>query len=510
MDTLTECMGRWQADPFEMVRAFGVNPDPDGGDEYCLTTHQVDIIKAYAYGLSQPSDSIYRFLSVKSGQGGGKTFTENFIAAHWVARFHGAKMRVLANSMDQLKDVWMSEFRQTLARSPIEWMTDFFRVRTKDIQIGGDPDWGIRMLSAKDETATAGRHHKHLGIIIDEISGVDRSIIETILGTLTNEDKLCAVFGNPTKRDTYQFDTFNSLADEWWRYTINCEESPIADKAQIRKLQRMYGRDSDVYRVRVLGEFPLRDSNSIMSSDDIEACMVDGGRKFCLMNSSLKQIGIDVARGGNDESTAYFRSGHSIVDHIISINREAMDFAGLVFLKAKARDWRDKDTLYVPDADGLGGGAMGCFTDKRTLEFHGSGSSFDPMFENMVTEAWFNMRELVSNRVCYLPNDPLLTKQLATRNYRILTNGKIMVEPKDMWKKRMQEKRSSDRADGVIYAFYDADGVQEGNAVTLGDAHEMLHEEAPMQQIFNLDTLDPQAGRVVSFGRERTRRSRFI
>ena len=40
-------MSQWRSDPFTMVKAFGVDPDPDSDARMRLTVHQADIIKAY-------------------------------------------------------------------------------------------------------------------------------------------------------------------------------------------------------------------------------------------------------------------------------------------------------------------------------------------------------------------------------------------------------------------------------------------------------------------------------
>jgi len=474
-DTLTEVTKLWGDNPFELVKAFGLNPDPHWtGKGKKLTVHQFDILKAYWEGLYSSSDDPNRFMSVKSGQGGGKTFIENIIAGHWLVHAKGARMRVFATSMDQLKDVWMAEFRQLLERSPVkDLLQEMYQVRAKDILFCGDPDWCIRMMTAKSPETTQGRHHDHLGIIVDEISGVERGILETILGTVTNDDKFVGLFGNPNSRDTFQFDTFNSLREDWWCYTINCEESPIADQNNIKRLERQYGRESDVYRVRVMGEFPSIDPQSLMSSDDIEACMRQDGRKLELVSRGGRQIGIDFARAGSDESVIVQRSGGAVLNMKRYSHWEPLAVAGEAFDLARRHGWRDGDVLYVPDADGLGGGAMGVFQGHKHHEFHASGSAMDSIYEDSITEAYFHMRHLVMQRECLLPHDVRLIKELSTRRYSILPKGTIKLEPKEHWKKRMEDRQSTDRADATVQAFYDCESF-EGKALDYSESDEVI------------------------------------
>ena len=110
---------------------------------------------------------------------------------------------------------------------------------------------------------------------------------------------------------------------------------------------------------------------------------------------------------------------------------------------------------------------MTSFRGRPTYEFHGSASPQDSMYEDQISEAYFQMRNLVRSHGCYLIEDPVLVKQLSTRNYDILPNGKLKVEPKKMWKKRLKSTQSSDRGDGTVYCFYDVGGSSHGKIASL-------------------------------------------
>lgn len=449
MSILRDFEGLYRAvrrDVFDFCKALNFTP----------TWQQADILKAYQRAIDGDSSTAERQTSVKSGQGGGKTAIENVIAAHWVLRFKGARMRILGASIDQLKDTWMAEFRMMLDRAePV--VQSLFECRMKDILVCGDIDWSIRLVPAKDVGKVLGRHHPHLAFIVDEVSEVERDILEAIMGTLKNEDRYFGLFGNPWRRDNYQFDTFNAFRRFWWTYTIDVEQSPLADRVSIEQLRIKYGEDSDIFQVSVRGNFPSKNPQAVMSSDDLEACHAknkDQMLELVRAGGLQKRMGIDFARFGNDASVIARRSGLWLFPLEFYVKREPLDVIGEAFLMQREAKWRDDEVLYIPDMDGLGGGAGGAFRGKKVYEFHSqSADARDPMFRDLLTESFFHLGELVKRHEVYVPDDPLMIRDLSTRNYYMTRQGKIIIESKDEWKKRMQTAQSPDRGDAVVLCF---------------------------------------------------------
>ena len=140
----------------------------------------------------------------------------------------------------------------------------------------------------------------------------------------------------------------------------------------------------------------------------------------------------------------------------------------LAFKMQHDHKWKDKDTLYVPDAGGMGQGIMHKFHDanKNVIEFHNGGVAIDSeQFANKITEAWFHMARLVKGRDCNIPNDNRLIQQLSTRRYYTNRKGKLILETKDEYMKRGYE--SPDRGDGCVLSFYDQE-VAQGNIFNKG------------------------------------------
>lgn len=72
-------------------------------------------------------------------------------------------------------------------------------------------------------------------------------------------------------------------------------------------------------------------------------------------------------------------------------------------------------------------------------------------YANWITEQWCNLKQRLLDGDIEIPNDDELSAQLSTRKYSIDRRGRIILEDKKTYKKRI--RRSPDRADALILAF---------------------------------------------------------
>jgi len=64
------------------------------------------------------------------------------------------------------------------------------------------------------------------------------------------------MFSNPTRTNGFFYDTHHKLRNNWRCWHVNCEDVPRA-RGHIRDVINTYGKDSNRYRVRVAGLFPI-------------------------------------------------------------------------------------------------------------------------------------------------------------------------------------------------------------------------------------------------------------
>lgn len=398
-------------------------------------------------------------IAIKSGHGIGKTAVQGVIGSWLLLRCADSKGVLTAPTLRQCK-TWIGELRSLLKKAPKD-VARFFEVQATKVICLGQEGWDIQAVTGTRDVNLQGFHNPNLFIIGDEASGIARDVMVAMIATMTNENKTMLLCGNPNTRDSYFFDAFNRLRRHWSTHTMNAEDSPLVDKRNHRLIEETYGRDSDVYRVRVLGEFPLQDPRCVMSTDDLEKC-VDVPLYEALRAGTGKQIGIDFARFGDDASTIYLRSGLAVVKHRIFHKTEPLDVVGCAWRMQREAMWDDDECLYVADAGGLGGGLMGNFyrARKRLFEFNfGGRPARSSEFADMATEAFFDMAALVKAHRVKIPNDSDLIAELGNRQYYYNLKGLIQLESKDGYKERVQTG-SPDRADGCVMAFYDRAAVK--------------------------------------------------
>jgi len=425
-----------------------------------------------------------KWVVVKSGQGPGKTSGSNIIATFRAIQSRGAPVFVTAPTMNQCRDVWLAEYCRMLEKAhPL--LRRYVQPTKSKVIIANDGNWGIKFVTAAREQNAQGRHHPYMTWLADEMSGIMRALCVQIEGTLSNLDgeNMNGMFigqGNPNTRDCYFFDCFNIDRDRWWTYTMNAEESPahIVSPERNRLLAEKYGRDSDIYRVRVMGEFPHSDPNTAISSEDLEACTQTDPDECRAMGlheqygivTPIRQIGIDFARYGGDENTVFFREGNAIIRWEHYLHADPNDVLDDAFRIRAEMGWKRDDPFWVFDAGGLGQGiarrvhrAAG---DGKVLEFH-SGSTITQSLDyyDKITEAFFTVGHLARKRQMHIPHDTRLIQQFSSRRFEMADQrgrGCLRLESKDQYVTRTMRERgvdtrgqiSPDRADGCALAYY--------------------------------------------------------
>lgn len=421
------------------------------------THQQVKVLQAVQSGEKR--------ICVKASQGVGKSSVSAVCAIFRVIQDRNSRVIITAPSMRQAQDIFLRECWRLITDSDCDTFKELFFPTMKKIYVGSSgkeddsrPDWGIMAVTATDPRNFQGYHGKNISFFVDESSGVEQGIMETIEGTLTQPgvDYLHMHTGNPNVAEGAFYDLFTKKRALWKCFTFDSLTSPLVSKEHCEYMKAVYGEKSDVYRIRVLGEFPTMQPNAVMSLDDVEACTRNDPIE-CVKKSKAKQFGTDLARYGSDESVIAQRSGLAIVNFETYAKKDPNDVVRRSFIMQAECDWSDEECSYVTDADGMGQGVMARYHDaeKNIHEFHTSGVATRRDFHDRMSEAWFHLGKFVRERACFLPNDRDLVQQLTTRLYEVTDKGKIKIESKQKYKDRT-EASSPDRADAVVMAFYDA------------------------------------------------------
>lgn len=274
-----------------------------------LEPWQVDALKRFSKAYRRRFVSKGR-LSIKSGHGVGKTcFLSIIILFVLLCAGPDTKIPVVANSQDQLRDGLWPELAKWRGKLPEPLQAEIVWEKEKlYIRCAPEEAFAVRRTATKHRPeALQGIHAETILAIFEEASGIPEETIEAGAGTLSTPGALAVAVGNPTRRTGFFHSTQTKLRDSWDCMTVSSEDVPRA-RGHIDDIASLYGRGSNKYRVRVLGEFPDKDDDTVIPLSLIEAAK---GRNVAKANV-WPVWGVDPGRFGDDPSTLVEREGNVV------------------------------------------------------------------------------------------------------------------------------------------------------------------------------------------------------
>ena len=217
---------------------------------------------------------------------------------------------------------------------------------------------------------------------------------------------------------------------------------------------------------------------------------VQKAAKRRLEPSEPVEIGADIARSGEDETTIFLREGLRIQLHSEARGHDLMRTTGEIWVCCQKKIipiWKDRLKMIKIkiDADGLGAGVVDRLKEQRRekeeiytemilklvkkdkreelikaeyriririVEIHGAGKAKEPaIYKNQRAEIHMGLRELMPD--LDIPDNRELTTQLMAIKYKQNSAGQIEIIPKDKIKEKLG--RSPDLAEGLIYSLAD-------------------------------------------------------
>ena len=394
-------------------------------------------------------------VAIRSGHGVGKTALESWAVLWFLFTRPFSKIPCSAPTIRQLYDILWSELSKWLKRSPIlenlfEWQKTKLSLRSRQA------DWfAIARTAARPENM-AGFHAEHLLFVLDEASGIDDAIFEAIEGALTGGDNKLLICGNPTKNSGFFKRAFYEDRELYHTLKVSSADSGRVSDEFCQRLMKQYGADSDVVRVRVLGEFPKTEADGLIALELVEAAMT---RDPVELGDLV--IGVDPARFGDDETVIQPRIGNTALK--FENYRKADTMTTVAHVLQKVRELMTKYKLGTAiinvDEGGLGAGVVDRLREvmrEQNLRVtingcNNGGKARDQNYANFVTECYFTLRDRLTAGEIILPRDDELAAQLTTRKYLLTSSDKFILEDKKTYKKRIG--RSPDRADALALAF---------------------------------------------------------
>lgn len=393
----------------------------------------------------------HRKTAIRSSNSAGKTYSIARIALWFMFAFPPAVVINTAPTDRQVRNQYWREFRRAYknAKQPLGG-------RLLKTQYNIDEDWFAMGFSTKDGEdgmeKFQGWHGENMLVIVDEASGVHPAIFEAIQGALAGGVMVRLVYiGNPTRNtgdfaEAFKDPTFNKIH-------ISAFDSPnvkankliipgLATREWVDDMRAKYGETSDVYRVRVGGEFPKHESDTLIPID-LVAGAIDADRE---LYGEDEYIGIDVARFGDAWSSFIYRKGNfaKVLEKVQG--QDTMQIAGRgkrwlkEYPKARARI----------DIIGIGAGVFDRLREQDDVadRVEGVNTALPPIdrddYVNVRIEAWDTTRLWLRDAVL-VPHEDWY--QLCQPKVKIVSSGKQQLESKEDMRKR--GIASPDVADGL-------------------------------------------------------------
>lgn len=415
---------------------MGVKPDP----------WQIEFLNAIATGE--------RRISIRSGHGVGKSTGASWAMLWYILTRYPAKIVVTAPTSAQLFDALFAEVKRWVKELP-EPLQTLLEVKAERIELKASPTESFisaRTSRAEQPEALQGIHADNVMLIADEASGVPEQVFEAAAGSMSGHSAVTILLGNPVRSSGFFYETHNRLADQWWHRRVSCVDSPRVSKEYVQEMAIRYGEESNAYRIRVLGEFPKSDDDTVIAME-----LLDLAKQRDVVPSKVAPVvwGLDVARFGSDSSALCKRQGNAVIEPVRRWrNLDLMQLCGAVVAEWEALEEKHRPAEILIDSIGLGAGVVDRLRELG-LPARGINVSESPAmgatYKNLRAELWYKAKAWLEKRDCRLPADDALISELATVRYKFTSNGKIQIESKDDIRKR--GLASPDLADSFVLTF---------------------------------------------------------
>lgn len=427
----------------------------------------------------------YDRVVVKSCHSSGKSWGAARLAAWWIASHEPGQAFVVtsAPTFAQVRAILWREINRVHRRANLPGYTNQTEwwINDEIVAFGRKPD---------DENITAfqGIHARYILVILDEGCGIPATLYNAAETLVSNGGKIVAI-GNPDDPQT-EFSRICEFDSGWHVITVSAFDTPnftgedvpqvlkdlLINPTWVEQRRQRWGEASPLYIAKILGDFPEVSVDSLVPIGLVRAAM---NRTLTPKLNDPNDLGVDVARKGNNESVIYHR--HGPVARLIGVmhKNDLMELTGWVVQAIR----ETQCTRVKIDDPGMGGGVTDRLKELRNQGAISRGCNIlainvgmsptekDPLkrrFFNLKSELSWELRELFETGNIQLQFTPKqyedgtaddTAAQITAMKYRVQSNGFLRVASKDEMEKELAEMNtdlestSPDRWDALVLAF---------------------------------------------------------
>lgn len=406
--------------------------------------------------------------TVRSGHGVGKSTVEAWVVIWFLLTRPFPKIPCTAPTQHQLFDILWAEISKWIRNNPI-LQKDLIWTKEKVYIKGYPEEWFAVARTASKPDALQGFHAEEVLYIIDEASGVDDKIFEPVLGALSTSGARLLMCGNPTQLSGFFYDSHHKNRASYTTFHIDGRNSSRVSQDFVQTIIRMYGENSDVFRVRVAGEFPLQEEDIFIPLSLVEHSIMT---EYSIpQKPTLLHIGADIARFGDDKTVIGYKANEKVTFYKKRRGQDTMKTADDIVLLGEQLVQKYQPTEPIPikiDDGGVGGGVVDRLRQiKRNqperfwwMEIYPVKFGQRIQHKHYYDSTTYMMAVVKKLLQPYdeqgnpkpieliLPDDDDMAAQLSGRKYFLTENSKIKIESKKEMKKR--GRPSPDEADCIL------------------------------------------------------------
>lgn len=214
-------------------------------------------------------------VSVAAGHTVGKTFLASLLAHAFMGIYAPSRVIVSGPTGKQTRlQFWAglnSLWHRSVFMEDMQWQKTKMFVRGKR----NEEEWYTAWVSSSKDSKTIEGFHgpldgKNLLWIIEEAKAVSDNVFESLAGALSNENCFLYISSTCGAPHGHFYMSQTTLKDQYKTLQIPSTMCPRVPERKIREWEKLWGKDSPIFRARVMAEFPDEETNCIANLAWIE------------------------------------------------------------------------------------------------------------------------------------------------------------------------------------------------------------------------------------------------
>lgn len=392
------------------------------------------------------SDKTFTILC--GGRSCGKTFCASWLVVQWLLR--GFDVLCTAQSYKTLERVLFKGVVEKIAELGI---TPECNKTKMEIRLNGHTAYFYSAEKSNIDNVRGLTNIKAL--VMDEAALASKEFLDVAMATLRGEgigDPRIYMMSTPKGGKNFFSKIIRETPPEDIEiiYARSRDNTTLSEKF-FRSLEATYS--GTFARQELEGEILDSDTPDQLFPSTIIMQMM--ARQSAYSEFDIPVIGVDMARYGDDSTTAYLRRGRNVIK-LFSITK-CDSFAVYESLRMAMLQYNLKKERTIFNFDGTGGFASGIVDLMKKsgyivneLHFNSMTNVTSEYFANLRTMMYFNFSE-ASKRGLSIPNDEKVEMQLSCLRYFIDGGGKRRLYPKEQMKEVLGY--SPDDIDAIALTF---------------------------------------------------------